>query len=92
MTSVFIQLRNLILFNAYPNWCKSKLDKIVYMLSDYKYYDVYPDRIFPNYYQSTCRVYLDEYPEQKELREEWLEKDPFTYAKLLEMINALEPY
>ena len=27
-----------------------------------------------NYYQINCRIYLDEYPEQKELREECLKK------------------
>lgn len=31
------------------------------------------------------RIYLDDYPEQKELRKEWFEKTRFTYKKLLEM-------
>lgn len=51
----------------------------------------YPGNISITYQKDlSSRIYLDEYPEQKELRDEWLEKVPFTYAKLLEMIKAIE--
>lgn len=43
-------------------------------------------------YQGNCRIYLDEYPEQEELRKEWLEKNKFTFKKLQEMIKNLGIY
>lgn len=37
-------------------------------------------------YQENCRIYLDEYPEQKELREEWL----FNIKRMNEIIEGVQ--
>ena len=38
-------------------------------------------------YQEYCRIYLDEYEDQKELREEYFDKTKFTFKKLQEWIK-----
>ena len=34
-------------------------------------------------YQNDCRIYLDEYPEQEELRKEYFQDDPFIVSRFL---------
>jgi len=41
-----------------------------------------------NIYQSR-RFYMDEHPEQEELREDYLTKDKFTFKKLMNMISII---
>ena len=41
--------------------------------SNHKFYD----------YQNDCRIYLDEYPEQEELRKEYFKDDPFIVSRFI---------
>lgn len=34
-------------------------------------------------YQNDCRIYLDEYPEQEELRKKYFKDDPFIVSRFL---------
>jgi hypothetical protein len=36
-----------------------------------------------DWYKNGCRIYLDEYPEQEELRKEYFQDDPFIVSRFL---------
>ena len=48
------------------------IDKIFIFVPTLYNGDLYPSK--SSVYQIKCRIYLDEYPEQEELRKEWFEK------------------
>ena len=69
------EVTRLILFDAYYHWHRNNVKFMKYFLSDNSYTTINTGKIFPSYYQNECKIYLDEYPGQKELREEYFKKE-----------------
>ena len=62
------EIINCILFVAYPSWCLRRIGKIRFRFSDEDIREYNCTKLFPEFYQEQCKIYLDEYKENNESR------------------------
>lgn len=68
MKKILDILKSLVITHGYSKWCMLGLKEIVFTEEGKEFLKVDSKDVFPQFYQNGCRIYLDEYPEQEEMR------------------------
>lgn len=67
----FQQIKAQLATEGYSKWVLKGLKEIVFWELEEEISTHRCDEVYPGFYQYACRIYLDEYPEQEEMRDKF---------------------